>query len=94
MRIIPDRDITGSIIMTWKNSVKLKVWMKLICTGFTAPRMNRISWDALSVLGYDSLNEYLAAAGYVDEEGRPDADIWRNDSLEYASEIIEHGNAE
>lgn len=50
--------------------------------------------DALSVLGYDSLNEYLAAAGYVDEEGRPDADIWRNDSLEYASEIIEHGNTE
>lgn len=46
------------------------------------------------MLGYDSLNEYLAAAGYVDEEGRPDADIWRNDSLEYASEIIEHGNTE
>lgn len=44
--------------------------------------------DVLSVLGYDSLEQYLTEKGYVDEEGNPSIDAWNDASMTYMADLL------
>lgn len=44
--------------------------------------------DVLSVLGYDSLEQYLTEKEYLDEDGNPSIDAWNDASMSCLAEIL------
>lgn len=44
--------------------------------------------DVLSVLGYDSLEQYLTEKEYVDEDGNPSIDAWNDASMSCLAGIL------